>query len=101
MPISGVRWAAACDTTLKIPNAASNRVVLYPAWIERASDECHALTGFHLFRRSAASIVHALTSDLKLAQELLGHATLATTADTCWMTKAGVATELLASELIQ
>jgi site-specific recombinase XerD len=37
--------------------------------------------GFDLFRHSAASIVHYLTSELKLAQELLGHATIATTTD--------------------
>ena len=37
--------------------------------------------GFHLFRHSAANSVHSVTSDLKLAQELLGHATIATTAD--------------------
>ena len=30
--------------------------------------------GFHMFRHSAGSIVHAKTGDLKLAQVLLGHA---------------------------
>src|SRR5262249_18759341 len=81
------------------------RVVLYPA-MERAGIERSPRShGFHLFRHSAASIVHALTSDLKLAQELLGHATIATTADIYTHllddAKAGATTELLASELIQ
>jgi integrase len=81
------------------------RVVLYPA-MERAGIERKQRShGFHLFRHSAASIVHSLTSDLKLAQELLGHATIATTADIYTHlldeAKAGAATELLASEFIQ
>ena len=37
--------------------------------------------GFHLFRHSAGSIVHALTRDLKAAQELLGHSRISTTSD--------------------
>lgn len=44
-------------------------------------NESRALVVFHLFRHSAASIVHSVTSDLKLAKELLGHATIATTAE--------------------
>ena len=32
-----------------------------------------------VFRHSAGSIVHARTGDLKLAQELLGHARISTT----------------------
>jgi site-specific recombinase XerD len=34
-----------------------------------------------MFRHSAGSIVHAKTGDLKLAQELLGHARISTTSD--------------------
>ena len=37
--------------------------------------------GFHLFRHSAGSIVHAITGDIKTTQELLGHSRLSTTAD--------------------
>jgi len=38
-------------------------------------------SGFHTFRHSAASFVNAQTGNLKLAQKLLGHSNLATTAD--------------------
>jgi integrase len=56
-------------------------VVLYPA-LERARIERSAREfGFHIFRHSAASIVHAETHDIKLAQELLGHARISTTSD--------------------
>jgi integrase len=55
--------------------------ILYPA-LERAGITRGKSThGFHLFRHSAASIVHAETRDLTLAQELLGHTRLSTTAD--------------------
>lgn len=36
----------------------------------------------HAFRHSAASLIHDRTGSLKLAQDLLGHANLDTTADT-------------------
>lgn len=55
--------------------------VLYPA-MDRAGIVRQPQThGFHLFRHSAASIVHAETGSLKLAQTLLGHARISTTAD--------------------
>jgi integrase len=38
-------------------------------------------SGFHTFRHSAASFVNAQTGNLKLAQKLLGHSNLSTTAD--------------------
>ena len=38
-------------------------------------------SGFHAFRHSAATVVSAETGNLKLAQNLLGHSQLATTAD--------------------
>src|ERR1044071_5841889 len=55
-------------------NADALRVnVLFPA-LEKAKIVRQKSThGFHLFRHSAASIVHAETRDLSLAQELLGH----------------------------
>ena len=55
----------------------------------------------NLFRHSAASIVHAQTRDVSLAQELLGHSRLSTTADiyTHTRTEAEEATETLAREI--
>jgi integrase len=38
-------------------------------------------SGFHAFRHSAGSIINAQTGNLKLAQKLLGHSNLSTTAD--------------------
>ncbi|HXG66853.1 MAG TPA: site-specific integrase [Blastocatellia bacterium] len=57
--------------------------------------------GFHLFRHSAATIVHALTRDLSLAQELLGHSQISTTADIYTHTRSAAeeATETLAREI--
>src|SRR5260370_33088755 len=57
---------------------------------------------FHLFRLSAGSIVHATTGDLKLAQELLGHARISTTSDIYVRVPekmAELATEIIAGEL--
>jgi len=56
--------------------------VLYPAL-----DRCKILrskrsSGFHAFRHTAASIINSKTGNMKLAQHLLGHATLSMTADT-------------------
>ena len=60
--------------------------------------------GFHLFRHTAGSIVHELTSDLKLSQELLAHSHISTTADIYVHgrreAKAGKATELLANQFV-
>lgn len=58
--------------------------------------------GFHLFRHSAASIVHELTRDMSLAQRLLGHSRLSTTADIYAHTKSEAerATETLAREIM-
>ena len=76
--------------------------VLYPA-MERAGIKRQARAhGFHMFRHSAGSIVHAKTGDLKLAQELLGHARLSTTSDIYVHVDermAELATELIAGEL--
>jgi integrase len=58
----------------------------------------------HLFRHTAGSIVHELTSDLKLSQELLAHSNISTTADIYVHgrreAKAGKATELLAGHFV-
>ena len=55
--------------------------VLYPAVEAAAIERSSRSHGFHIFRHSAGSIVHSETGDVKLAQELLGHARLSTTAD--------------------
>lgn len=72
--------------------------------LERAGIERGKSThGFHLFRHSAASIVHAETRDLTLAQELLGHTRLSTTADIYTHTSGAAeeAIETLAREIWQ
>lgn len=38
-------------------------------------------SGFHTFRHSAASFINAQTGNIKLAQKMLGHSNLSTTAD--------------------
>ena len=78
------------------------RVVLYPVM-----DRCGIARekwshGFHVFRHTAGSIVHAQTGDLKLAQELLGHSRIATTSDIYVHVPDSVAaraTEILAREI--
>ena len=55
--------------------------VLYPALDRVGIQRSPRRYGFHLFRHSAASIVHSETGSLKLAQKQLGHAKLSTTAD--------------------
>jgi integrase len=57
------------------------RVVLYPAMDRCKISREKWRHGFHAFRHTAGSIVHAETGDLKLAQELLGHSRIATTSD--------------------
>ena len=79
-------------------------MVLYQA-LQRASiKRVPRSYGFHLFRHTAGSIVHKLTSDLKLSQELLAHWHISTTSDIYVHGKrearAGKATELLASQFV-
>ena len=77
--------------------------VLYPALDEAGIKRGPRTHGFHLFRHSAGSIIHAITRDLKQAQELLGHALLSTTSDIYVHLDeklAEEATELLAREII-
>ena len=76
--------------------------VLYPAMKLAGIERKARAHGFHMFRHSAGSIVHAKTGDLKLAQELLGHARISTTADIYVHVPeklAELATELIAGEL--
>jgi integrase len=79
-------------------------MVLYPA-LQRADIKREPRSyGFDLFRHTAGSIVHELTSDLKLSRELLAHSHIPTTADIyvhgTREAKAGKATELLASQFV-
>lgn len=103
------RWTDADDFVFVKPdgsplNADMLRLsVLYPALkkigIARESNR----HGFHLFRHSAASIVHAQTRDVSLAQKLLGHSRLSTTADIYTHTQSGAqeATETLARMILE
>ena len=56
--------------------------VLYPTLDRTGIPRTPRASGFHAFRHSAASLVNKHTGNLKLAQRLLGHADIATTADT-------------------
>ncbi len=57
------------------------RDVLYPA-VDRLGIPRHSRSsGFHTFRHSVGSFINAQTGNLKLAQKLLGHSNLSTTAD--------------------
>ena len=57
------------------------RDVLYPALDRLGIPRSSRTAGFHTFRHSAASLINARTGNLKLAQKLLGHSNLSTTAD--------------------
>ncbi len=57
------------------------RDVLYPVLDRLGIPRPARAAGFHTFRHSAASIINAKTGNLKLAQKLLGHSNLSTTAD--------------------
>ena len=57
------------------------RDTLYPALDRLGIPRASRSAGFHTFRHSAGSIVNAETGNLKLAQKLLGHSNLSTTAD--------------------
>jgi len=55
--------------------------VLYPALDRLGISRDSRSAGFHTFRHSAASFINTQTGNLKLAQKLLGHSQLSTTAD--------------------
>lgn len=55
--------------------------VLYPALDRLGIPRASGASGFHTFRHSAASFINAQTGNLKLAQKLLGHATIDMTAE--------------------
>jgi integrase len=58
------------------------RDVLYPALERLRMPRIKGATGFHAFRHTAGSVVEARTGRLKLAQRLLRHSSVSTTADT-------------------
>jgi len=76
--------------------------LLYPALKKAGIERGQNSHGFHLFRHSAASIVHEQTRDMSLAQRLLGHSRLSTTADIYAHTEseAEQATDTLAREIL-
>jgi integrase len=55
--------------------------VLYPALDKLSIPRPKGAAGFHTFRHSAASFIASQTGNLKLAQKLLGHSNLSTTAN--------------------
>lgn len=55
--------------------------MLYPLLDRLRIPRTAGASGFHTFRHSAASILNRETGNLKLAQKLLGHATIDMTAD--------------------
>ena len=59
----------------------SRRDVLYPALDRLGIPRDKRSAGFHTFRHSVGSLINAQTGNLKLAQKLLGHSNLSTTAD--------------------
>lgn len=102
------KWAAEDDfmfaRTDGTPYDADHlrRVVLYPAMDRCGISREKWSHGFHVFRHTAGSIVHAQTGDLKLAQELLGHSRISTTSDIYIHMPENVAakaTEILAREI--
>lgn len=57
------------------------RDVLYPVLDRLGIPRGCRSSGFHTFRHSAGSFINAATGNLKLAQKLLGHSNVSTTAD--------------------
>jgi integrase len=57
------------------------RDVLYPALDRLRIPRVKGASGFHAFRHTAGSVVEARTGRLKLAQRLLRHSNISTTAD--------------------
>ncbi len=57
------------------------RDVLYPALDRSGISRPSRVSGFHMFRHSAATFLNQQTGNLKLAQKFLGHADITTTAN--------------------
>jgi integrase len=57
------------------------RDILYPTLARLGMTWCSREVGFHRFRHSAGSIVVSKTGNLKVAQKLLGHSCISTTAN--------------------
>jgi integrase len=58
------------------------RDTLYPVLDRLQISRPKRTAGFHAFRHAAATIINRQTGNLKLAQKLLGHSEISTTADT-------------------
>ena len=56
--------------------------IFYPTLDRLGIPRGHRDSGLHRFRHTAGSLVNRETGNLKLAQKLLGHANIQTTADT-------------------
>jgi integrase len=72
--------AAFCDGTPQDPDYL-RKELLQKALKAAGIEPGYRTHGFHLFRHSAGSIVHAITGDVKTTQEFFGHSRLSTTAD--------------------
>lgn len=83
--LSQSRWIAPGDFVFCREDGAPlnpdtlRKDVLYTAIAAAGIEREKGAHGFHLFRHSAASIVHTQTRDIKAAQELLGHSRIETT----------------------
>ena len=55
--------------------------VLYPALNAAEIERKPRQHGFHLFRHTCGSILYALTGNIRLAQDALGHSRISTTSD--------------------
>jgi integrase len=78
---------------------AMRRDVLYATLDRSGIPRGSRSSGFHTFRHSAASCINAQTGNIKLAQKLLGHSNLTTTADI--YTHTSEASEREAAEAIE
>lgn len=68
------------------------RYMLHPAMKAAGIESGKSTHGFHIFRRSAARMVYQETGDVKMAQALLGHSNIHTTAD-CYIQDAQEVTD--------
>jgi integrase len=71
-----------CDAAGRpLDSAVIRTQVIYPALDRAGIPRVKRGSGLHLFRHTAASLVHQQTGSIKLAQTLLRHARLSTTAN--------------------
>lgn len=58
---------------------ALRRCVLYPLMDELKIERGKSTHGFHIWRHTAATLLHGMTGDIETAQKALGHASRSTT----------------------